>query len=172
MLVVMFGEKSSPFLANAMVKHHAKRKDIQEKFPKAVKVISNNELYMDDTTTGADSEEEAYELYKELLQFFETMGMSLQKFNSNSEEFLNAIDQDKRSKEAEIDLVLGIKFDTKNDELSVNVKTKFDESKPITKRVILREIASFFDPLGINSPLLVKGKIMIQKCWMDQISWD
>ena len=172
MLVVMFGEKSSPFLANATVKHHAKRKDIQEKFPKAVKVILNNELYMDDTTTGADSDEEAYQLYEELLQFFATMGMSLQKFNSNSETFLNAIDQDKRSKEAEIDLVLGIKFDTKNDELSVNVKTKFDESKPITKRVILREIASFFDPLGINSPLLVKGKIILQKCWREQTSWD
>ena len=172
MLVVMFGEKSSPFLANAAVKHHANREDIKEKYPRAVKVVQDGELYMDDTTTGAETDKEAFKLYEELMKFFDSMGMKLHKFNSNSVHFLEAIDQEKRSSEKEVDLVLGIRFDTQKDELSVNVKQSSDKTKPITKRVILSKIASFFDPLGINSPLIVMGKIILQKCWIEQVEWD
>ena len=168
---VMFGEKSSPFLANASIKFHASTPSMNEKCPRAVKVIKDNEVYMDDTTTGEFSEERAIQLYKQLVTFFQSMGMSLHKFISNSNQFLSSIDQDRRAKETNCS-VLGVEFNTKDDSLFVKTKQRLDSHKPVTKRLILSKVASIFDPIGVNSPLLVKGKSLIQKLWMQGLGWD
>jgi len=48
----------------------------------------------------------------------------------------------------------------------------FDENTRITKRVILSEIASVFDPLGLISPVIIKFKIIMQQLWQLNTSWD
>ena len=121
-LVVLFGEKSSPFIAYAVCKHHANRKDVQIECPAAAQVVLNNELYMDDTITGCETPKQAIELYHQLKVFFNAMSMKLHKFNSNSTEFLNAIEESDKSEENEVDLVLGMKFDTTHDKVFVNNK--------------------------------------------------
>ena len=161
--VVLFGARSSPFIAGAAVKHHASRPEIKRKYPLAVQVVNDDELYVDDSITGASSEEELYELYTQLIAFFKEMHMTLHKFNSNSKMFLDKIDQSKRSAENEVELVLGVKFDTVKDEIFVNIKQKFDETKKITKRVVLGCVASIFDPIGLCSPLLAKAKMILQQ---------
>lgn len=36
----------------------------------------------------------------------------------------------------------------------------------IIKRVVLSELAQLFDPLGFLSPVLILGKIFMQKLWL------
>ena len=76
---VTFGVTSSPFLLNATVKHHLSQ------FPetKVVTELKNN-LYVDDWLTGADSEQEAVEMFAEAQSVMAKASMTLAKCNSNS----------------------------------------------------------------------------------------
>lgn len=42
----------------------------------------------------------------------------------------------------------------------------------IIKRVVLSELAQLFDPLGFLSPVLILGKIFMQKLWLLKQEWD
>jgi len=42
----------------------------------------------------------------------------------------------------------------------------------MTKRTLLSDINSVFDPIGLLSPALVLGKIFIQHLWTLKINWD
>lgn len=37
--------------------------------------------------------------------------------------------------------------------------------KKMTKRSLLSDMHSFYDPLGILSPVFIKGKIFLQQLW-------
>ena len=49
---------------------------------------------------------------------------------------------------------------------------EFIEIKNVTKRVILKFVASIFDPLGIIAPAVVKIKLLFQKLYSLKIDWD
>ena len=46
------------------------------------------------------------------------------------------------------------------------------ESASPTKRNVLKELASVFDPLGLVSPVVLKGKIFIQSLRDKHLDWD
>ena len=163
---VMFGEGSSPFLSMAACEHHAKREDIQQKFPKACEYILN-ELYMDDIPGGFDTTEEGVEILTQIQGFFASMHMRVHKINSNDKELLKRIDGTDDSEEA---TVLGLKWNTAKDLLEV--PNKEWDKVPSTKREYLQKIASFWDPIGVRSPLICKGKIIMQKIWQQGSNWD
>jgi hypothetical protein len=48
----------------------------------------------------------------------------------------------------------------------------FDTERNETKRVILKAIASVFDPLGLFTPVLLKGKVLLRKLWSWKADWD
>ena len=71
--------KSSPFLLNATLKHHLKG------FPNSeVAVDLNENMYVDDWLSGADSAEEAFAKFKEARSVLSKASMSLSKWSSNS----------------------------------------------------------------------------------------
>jgi hypothetical protein len=41
-----------------------------------------------------------------------------------------------------------------------------------TKRSILSCIAQIYDPLGLLSPCIIQAKIMLQKIWLENLTWD
>ncbi|XP_072395171.1 uncharacterized protein [Diabrotica undecimpunctata] len=45
-------------------------------------------------------------------------------------------------------------------------------SNLVTKRSILSLIAQIYDPLGLLATCVIKGKILIQKLWLEQLDWD
>lgn len=49
---------------------------------------------------------------------------------------------------------------------------KFSKSSRVTKRMILSFVAQLFDPLGLVSPAIVLGKIIMQRIWKLGIGWD
>ncbi|XP_071035359.1 uncharacterized protein [Parasteatoda tepidariorum] len=44
--------------------------------------------------------------------------------------------------------------------------------KPLTKRWLLRCVASLYDPLGLFTPFTIIGKILLQDTWILGINWD
>ena len=39
----------------------------------------------------------------------------------------------------------------------------------LTKRIVLRIIASVYNPLGLVSPVLITGKILLQDVWSKEL---
>ena len=68
--------------------------------------------------------------------------------------------------------VLGQKWNVQNDTISVKRPQIPDENQITTKRNVLKCVASVFDPLGLLSPVLLSGKILIQSTWTKGLDWD
>ena len=43
---------------------------------------------------------------------------------------------------------------------------------PITKRTVLKYVASIFDPIGFVSPVILQGRNIIQECCRINLDWD
>lgn len=66
--------------------------------------------------------------------------------------------------------VLGITWNLREEKLIWEFPTAKDQ--PMTRRGVLSVLASFFDPLGLGSPCLVKAKIFLQTLWEGEKGWD
>ena len=66
---------------------------------------------------------------------------------------------------------LGLTWCPTNDQLMYNIKEN-PRHKKINKRVILSTISQIFDPLGLLSPVTVNVKILLQKLWLEKLTWD
>ena len=67
--------------------------------------------------------------------------------------------------------VLGVPWD--DDLLRFNLHMlKGIEEKKITKRMLLRAVASVYDPMGVLSPIVIKLKILFQDVCKRHIDWD
>ncbi len=68
---VMFGVSSSPFLLNAMIRHHLKKHT--GTLSETVARISRS-IYVDDIAYGVEDEEQAYQLYLDSKSLFKSSG--------------------------------------------------------------------------------------------------
>ena len=70
--------------------------------------------------------------------------------------------------------VLGVSWHTEADCLYINVDEFTNKLKdgPMTKRKLLQTTASFYDPLGLYSPVSLLGKIFFQATWCRGFHWD
>ena len=85
---VVFGVSSSPFLLNATIRFHLDR--YIESNSVVVKRLLQS-TYVDDIVSGADSEEEAFEMYVQSKDIFKQGGFNLRKFVTNSAELQQKI---------------------------------------------------------------------------------
>ena len=65
--------------------------------------------------------------------------------------------------------VLGINWNTHSDNLSISVQHGIFESK-IPKRTVVSDTANIFDPFGWLLPVTVRGRLVVQSLWKDEIS--
>ena len=87
---VVFGVSSSPFLLNATVKHHIER--YEEEDSEFVETFLRS-IYVDDLSTGGDTEEEAYQMYMKSKLRLAEGGFNLRKFVTHSAELRNRIEE-------------------------------------------------------------------------------
>ena len=85
---VVFGVSSSPFLLNATIRHHLKK--YMSAHPQLVKRISES-IYVDDVVSGAETEGEAFMMYRESKAMLRKGGFNLRKFNTNTPELRELI---------------------------------------------------------------------------------
>ena len=160
---VPFGIISSPFLLSATIDHHLKNcnNDVSE-------TIRKN-IYVDNVTTGTQSCQEAVHLYNVSKQVFQGAAMNLRDWMTNSQEVLNEMLTHDRANRENMNL-LGLTWFVKEDCLAINSQIK--DEHIVSKLTVLRQIASVYDPLGLYSPVTLRGKLFLQGLWNQNIAWD
>jgi len=69
--------------------------------------------------------------------------------------------------------ILGLFWDASSDTLRFKVPPVPSCAKnTVTKRKILSDIASIFDPLGLVGPVVIRARILLQAMWLEKIDWD
>ncbi|XP_065062455.1 uncharacterized protein LOC135689235, partial [Rhopilema esculentum] len=189
---VVFGVNSSPFLLNAVVRHHLST--YETAVPEFSAKLSRS-FYVDDLVLGCYDEESGKELYNKAKKRMLEAGFNLRKWKSNDpklaqyfkvmeetgkhpadgggecsyvKEMLGEEISDTKSK------VLGITWDMLKDNLEFEL-TKIENSvpnSPVTKRTILSMISKLFDPLGLVSPIIVSAKVLFQELCTLKLGWD
>ena len=153
--------------------------DNSDKFgQKAGKALLRN-FYVDDLLKSTKGAEEAVLLTKNVVQRCAAGGFKLTKFISNHPDVLSAIpeedrkvgvkDQDLLTGKVPEERALGVLWNTDHDTLCFNINIM---AKPLTRRGLLAMLSSIYDPLGLVSPFLLKGRKIIQELCKDSFQWD
>jgi len=171
---VTYGTASAPYLATRTLVQLSE--DEENRFPLGA-VVLKNDFYVDDLISGADSEEEAIDLHRQLDGLLKSGGFNLRKWASSSSTVLQAItigdqhdDKPFQFTKSETIKTLGIQWEPSTDQFSFSI-----DPRPVTtptKRSVLSEVSRLFDPLGWLSPTVIVGKMLIQKLWVCGIDWD
>ena len=152
----MFGVNSSPFQAQFVLQHHAKK--FKDRFLLAAETVLRS-TYMDDSMDSVAHEDQGIELHKQLSQLLRQVGMHARKWLSNSPRVLRDIPLQDRKAEVELDAdylpstkTLGVWWLSDQDVFTFGENAPSSEVK-YTKRNFLKQIATLFDPIGLLDPL-------------------
>ncbi|XP_055714825.1 uncharacterized protein LOC129808944, partial [Phlebotomus papatasi] len=165
---VCFGVTTSPYLATRVLIDLAEKEQVQ--FPLAAKALKQN-FYVDDCLISFPSIPEAKECRLQLTELLASAGMTLAKWCVNDPQITDHSDQ-RESCDIfpEKSKALGMIWLPQDDQFTFKLTKDF--SKANTKREVLAAIASLYDPLGLISPVIVVGKLILQEIWKAQIPWD
>ncbi|CAD7085264.1 unnamed protein product [Hermetia illucens] len=150
--------------------------DEAHRFPLAAKRLKEN-CYVDNVMTGAGTKEEAMKLQGEMVALLKAGGFNLRQWATNDKESLENIPAELRedgiceiSNDQTVN-TLGIQWYPADDILKFK-PLKFSESEKITKRQLLSNIASIYDPSQWLAPFTIRAKILMQRVWQTGIDWD
>ena len=170
MNVHLFGKTDSPCCAN-----WALRRTTDGHTGEIVKIIEES-FYMDDYLDSFDSEDKAIGICKILIQVLADGGFRLTKWSSNSSNILKLLPSNEIKTSINLDLdelpierALGMLWNPNTDEFGFKTILK---NFPDSKRGILSLIGSIFDPLGIVTPSILEGKLLMQSLWQLKLDWD
>ncbi|XP_037902479.1 uncharacterized protein LOC119646169 [Hermetia illucens] len=173
-MVLIFGNTSSSFLTIRSMLQLAI--DEAHRFPLAAKRLKEN-CYVDNVMTGAGTKEEAMKLQEEMLALLKAGGFNLRQWATNDKELLENIPLELRedgiceiSNNQTVN-TLGIQWYPADDILKFK-PLKFSESEKITKKQLLSNIASIYDPSQWLAPFTIRAKILMQRVWQTGIGWD
>lgn len=170
-----YGTKPAGFLAMMCLKQLAK--DERSNFPEAAKELEEC-LYMDDYCGGHNTLEKANQLKSDLIELLRRGGFNLRKWASNKPELLADLDESQCNpstyefKQNDSTKTLGLGWNPKKDCFSFTSKIASESPKVATKRSLLSDISKLFDPIGWLTPLSTSMKILFQKVWLLNLSWD
>ena len=172
----VFGLTQSPFILEGTLTKHFE--NYRDSFKKLINIIKND-MYVDDLLTGGNNLEEVKEIKQNSVQLFKKTGFNLHKWNSNVPEL-----ESKNSNQSELTYakqvlnqgsnetkILSLGWSRRNDGLSL-VTTTFKKNLQLTKRNILSELASVYDPTRLISPAHLIGKTLYKEICGSKISWD
>ena len=166
-----FGVTSSPFLAQRVMQQLST--DEGKSYPLGAKALED--CYVDNVVSGGSSIQEVQETISQLLLLCNKGGFSLHKWSSSHIETLRHVDYDSLEKplifsnENPTIKILGLFWEPSTD--SFRYRTK-PFSGPLTKRNILRFVASTFDPMSWVGPVVTFMKCFIQTLWAEKLDWD
>lgn len=170
---VTYGTAPASFLAVRSLQQAAS--DYEGLYPQAADIIQND-FYMDDLLTGAQSLEDAVRLKCEITKILNAACFPLQKWRSNENSFFNNTEPENHDtyfiSDSDTNNIktLGLIWNPTDD--SFRYSLQIDYSRPITKRTMLSAISKLFDPLGLVNPTIIVAKIIMQKLWQCRIDWD
>ncbi|XP_011859827.1 PREDICTED: uncharacterized protein LOC105557253 [Vollenhovia emeryi] len=150
---VTYGTASAPFLSMRCLKELANI--YKREFPLAAKAIKED-FYMDDVLSGGPTLKSAITLQTQLTKMLARGHFPLRKWRANHQDVLKHLSEHSRA-----------------DNLLV-----VDKDQPLKTLGLLWNATTdtfqyqVFDPLGLVAPVLIVGKIIMQKIWQQQVEWD
>ena len=166
----IFGSKDSPTCANYALQRTGH--DNYDKFPKATQAVLTK-FYMDDYLDSFSTAEEAIEVSQELVKLLQKGGFKLTKFGSNNKIVLEAISRDSEVDEGTETHILGLKWNRADDILTVSRFLNPNPQPCLTQRVVLKCVASVFDPIGIVAPFTIQVRLWLKEIWkLHGLQWD
>lgn len=140
--------------------------DHGDQFPRAARLVREC-FYVDDLLTGADTQEQVIEIKTELTSLLKLGGFPITKWKSNGP--LNEVIELKDSGEPS---VLGLYWNLNSDTFFYKIRDNNAQESIWTKRKILSKIGKMYDPNGFLGPVVMKGKMLMQELWKDNMDWD
>ena len=67
--------------------------------------------------------------------------------------------------------VLGILWNQLSDTITIKTPS-FVNKDQLSKRQLLSNVSTTFDPLGLISPLTIRGKMLMKEAWKSKTDWD
>ena len=162
MNVHVFGATSSPGCSNYALKKTSV--DYKHVYGSEASNTLQQNFYIDNLLKSVKIEEEAIELIKSIKLLCKFSGFNLTKLLSNNKDVLETISDCNRKKKVTEQLTnhslptkaaLGVCWYVERDVFTFRRKLK---EKPGTRRGMLSTLSSIFDPLGLVSPFILKGK--------------
>ena len=158
-----FGVNCSPYILTAVLQHHLTGFLGQcSKEDKHLVELLLRSLYVDDCLSSLPDSPEVEKFQERSTNILMKAGMELRKWRGNT----ILCSPEAGSK------VLGVGWSVESDRMQLaelgDVKTPLKWSR----RSLLKCVASVFDPLGLASPLVLPGKMLLQKSWRLEGEWD
>ena len=103
-------------------------------------------------------------------------GFNLTKFVVNSETLTNEIEESHRASEAKefssqiVSKALGIKWNVTDDDMLYVSRPVADLTK-VSMSSVLSQVSSMYDPWGLISPIILRGKIIFRSVVQLKLSW-
>lgn len=182
MTVMIFGASCSPSTAQYVKNLNANRYQTQD--PRAVHAIVDRH-YVDDFIDSYDTIDDCVSTTKRVIEIHQEGGFNIRNFVSNSVEVIEKIQQPHAQLEKEVlkgqenTKILGMWWDPVEDKLKyridesrISATVKEDPNMPPTKRMVLKIVMMLFDPLGLLSYLVVRGKLLLKAIWRTNVLWD
>ncbi|XP_043241191.1 uncharacterized protein LOC122391399 [Amphibalanus amphitrite] len=177
MMVVIFGARCSPTLANYALRRTAEDHEEDTDESRATVESVKRNFYMDDLLVSVPDVEQARKMRTNVTELVAKGGFRLTKWTTNKPEALQGVPADEMSASG-LDLAhlgqgtqraLGCVWRPGSDALGVKVT---DMDVPATKRGVLRRLSMVFDPIGIVSPFVLRVKLLVQHLWKLKLDWD
>ena len=177
-----FGLICIPSIAGFCVKYVA-RQNYSNVSDDTVQMVKQD-FYVDDFITSVSTIEDAKRVVTESTKLLATTGFSLTKFACNNREILQCATQDQvsppfkaitiSSKEVLPEQkILGLVWNTENDMLEIRKTESVSRINPsITRRKALSQMNSYFDPLGLWCPFMLKLKLCYSHIVKQTQTWD
>ncbi|XP_029178148.1 uncharacterized protein LOC114945958 [Nylanderia fulva] len=171
LLTVTYGTGSAPFLATRCFQHLAQKHALD--YPAGAQCVLRD-FYVDDLLAGANTLSEAGRIRDEVIALLSADSLNSANGHRIAENCYRALD----TTSAEVSLgdeasskILGVAWDPSSDGFRFGYNCGAPTGS-ITKRTILSEIASLFDPLGLLGPLTVVAKMIMQDTWQARVGGD
>nr|XP_054770423.1 uncharacterized protein LOC129278240 [Lytechinus pictus] len=177
MCVHLFGGTWSPSVCSFALRHTAEehRADFSSK---VLDVVSRN-FYVDDCLVSCKTESDAIDLVAKLMLLLNKGGFQLTKWVSSSPDVIESVPVEDRAKNIvgldlnrdalPVERALGVTWDVEQDCITYKIIPK---GKPLTRRGILSEIASVYDPYGYASPFVLIAKKILQDLTALKLGFD
>ena len=134
---------------------------------------------MDDMVASFSDAITAFTTAKDVKDTLKNGKFNLTKWCSNSREFSEQMQDDLCKPVEELfskgfhQRVLGVYWSLDEDKIMFKAKDRRNlDRKTWTQRKFLSFVSSFYDPLGIISPFLIRAKILLQELWKHGREWD
>ncbi|XP_055604903.1 uncharacterized protein LOC129753131 [Uranotaenia lowii] len=148
---VTYGTCSAPYTAAICLQQLVT--EFQNDYPDACQAL-RDDCYMDDILTGHRTETQLIKIKDQLTMILARAGFEPHKWASNKQTIVRNTDKQTEVK------ILGLSCNTLKDIFTLNCHVNVDTKT--TKRLVLSEVQKIFDPLGLLSPIVIIGKIIMQ----------